>query len=92
MSNLIAPIEQACIEFIDGKPYSKQYQDFYFSDIGVIQEKSHVFINGNELESRFVKLKQSKNQFTVGELGFGLGFNFLLTWQLWHKFAEKKND
>jgi tRNA U34 5-methylaminomethyl-2-thiouridine-forming methyltransferase MnmC len=38
-----------------------------------------VFLDGNHLPGRW----QNTNHFTIGELGFGTGLNFLETWRQW---------
>ena len=66
-----------------GHPYSKTFGDIYFSEADPVGESHHVFIDGNDLHNRFKECKN--NQITIGEIGFGSGLNFLLTWQLWNK-------
>ena len=67
----------------DGAPFSTQYQDVYFSSLDGAQESQQVFLAGNQLASRFAKADQ--RHFTIVELGFGTGLNFLMTWQLWQQ-------
>lgn len=73
----------ADIELQNGIPCSKTYQDPYFSDIGAIAEKQHIFIEGNALPARFKAHQQVDSPLLIGEIGFGLGINFLLTWRCW---------
>lgn len=84
----IQPIQPAKISFVDGRPVSDIFNDTYFSSVGAIKEKTHVFLKGNDLEARFNKLDEY-DSFVIAELGFGLGINFLLAHQLWHKCAPK---
>lgn len=64
-------------------PRSVFFDDVYFSGDGPA-ETQHVFLNGNDLPARF----NNATLFTVGELGFGTGLNFLAVWDAWRK-AEK---
>jgi len=68
-------------------PYSPLFEDIYHSRQGGVQESQHVFLHGNELAQRFSNLPQCTWVFKVGEIGFGSGLNFLLTWQLWQRLA-----
>jgi tRNA 5-methylaminomethyl-2-thiouridine biosynthesis bifunctional protein len=51
-----------------------------FSDLAA-REASHACIAGNGLPGRW----QGRARFVVLELGFGLGYNFLATWQAWRQ-------
>jgi tRNA 5-methylaminomethyl-2-thiouridine biosynthesis bifunctional protein len=70
-----------------GHPYSEDYGDIYFSAEDPIGESQHVFLEGNQLSTRWQQL--DGDLFTVAELGFGSGLNFLLTWKLWKKAQTK---
>ncbi|SFR43458.1 tRNA 5-methylaminomethyl-2-thiouridine biosynthesis bifunctional protein [Marinobacter daqiaonensis] len=74
-----ASIETADIEWRDGQPVSRRFGDVYFSRDNGLEETRHVFLNQNNLGSRFSAL-QSGECFVVGETGFGTGLNFLATW------------
>lgn len=63
----------------DGTPFSAQYQDIYHPRAGAFVQARHVFLAGNGLPQRW----QSRSRFVVLETGFGLGNNFLATWQAW---------
>ena len=63
----------------DGLLYSDRFNDHYFSRHDGRAECVHVFLSGNELPGRWGK----KLDFTIGELGFGSGLNFLQTWATW---------
>jgi len=52
-------------------PRSSRFGDVYF-------ETRHVFLGGNDLPARF-----NTRHFSIGELGFGTGLNFLATWDAW---------
>ena len=72
-------------------PYSPMFHDIYWSknqsnegnegEISGLQEKKHVFIEGNHLRERWSNLG-SKNEFTILETGFGFGLNFILSLEL----------
>lgn len=63
----------------DGLLYSNRFQDHYYSRHDGRAESVHVFLNGNGLPGRW----SEKPHFTIGELGFGSGLNFLQTWATW---------
>lgn len=58
---------------------SKIYDDIYFSKQSGIDESLYTFIEANQLSQRFKESNECP--FTIGELGFGTGLNFLLTVQ-----------
>jgi tRNA 5-methylaminomethyl-2-thiouridine biosynthesis bifunctional protein len=63
----------------DGQPFSPRYDDVYASGNGALAQARHVFLGGNALPQRW----RGQAQFVVLEVGFGLGTNFLATWQAW---------
>ena len=65
-------------------PYSDEYSDCYFSQAGAIEECRHVFIQGNGLHQRW-----QNNDFSIAELGFGCGINFLTTCTDWLQHADQ---
>ena len=67
-------------------PFSIKHDDIYYSRASGQEEANHVFIAGNNLVERFQALP-SGGQFTIAETGFGSGLNFLVTWELWQKYA-----
>ncbi|MEM8843475.1 MAG: bifunctional tRNA (5-methylaminomethyl-2-thiouridine)(34)-methyltransferase MnmD/FAD-dependent 5-carboxymethylaminomethyl-2-thiouridine(34) oxidoreductase MnmC [Pseudomonadota bacterium] len=69
-----------------GLPFSKQYNDYYFSQAGPVEESQFVFIQGNRLEERW-----KDNNFTIAELGFGFGINFTSVGNAWIKTDNKNN-
>ncbi|MFN3161991.1 MAG: bifunctional tRNA (5-methylaminomethyl-2-thiouridine)(34)-methyltransferase MnmD/FAD-dependent 5-carboxymethylaminomethyl-2-thiouridine(34) oxidoreductase MnmC [Pseudohongiellaceae bacterium] len=78
-------IENARLDWIEsGLPRSSQFNDVYFSRDDEIAESRHVFLDGNNLESRWCAASDP-TCFTLGELGLGSGLNLLLTWQLWRR-------
>ena len=85
--SLVKPAE---IEWRNGLPFSLEFNDVYFSVHGAVEESSHVFIKGNQLEEDWDTNDQ--NQFCIGELGFGSGLNFFNTADHWLRhFIEKGN-
>ena len=69
--------QQAEIEWRDGVPVSRQFDDPYFSMQDGLAETNHVFLAGNDVPNRF------RDGFRIAELGFGTGLNALAAWQSW---------
>lgn len=67
-------------------PAATDFGDIYYSTDGGLDETRTVFLQGCGLPERW----QDKPVFTIAELGFGSGLNFLATWQLWLKTAHPK--
>ncbi|CAG0990903.1 tRNA 5-methylaminomethyl-2-thiouridine biosynthesis bifunctional protein MnmC [Burkholderiales bacterium] len=63
----------------DGTPISPRYGDVYHSADSGPGQAHHVFLGGNGLPERW----RGRASFTILETGFGLGVNFLATWQAW---------
>ncbi|MFN0314357.1 MAG: bifunctional tRNA (5-methylaminomethyl-2-thiouridine)(34)-methyltransferase MnmD/FAD-dependent 5-carboxymethylaminomethyl-2-thiouridine(34) oxidoreductase MnmC [Burkholderiales bacterium] len=76
------------IEWTGGQPRSKIHGDVFFSKESGLEETRHVFLQGNELSSRWAQLRTG-DLFVIGETGFGTGLNFLAAWQLWNQIAPK---
>jgi tRNA 5-methylaminomethyl-2-thiouridine biosynthesis bifunctional protein len=68
-----------------GAPYSARYRDVYASRDGALGQAQHVFLAGTGLPERW----RGRRQFVVLETGFGLGVNFLATWQLWRSDPQR---
>ena len=62
-----------------GAPFSETYRDVYASRDGALAQARSVFLRGNDLPQRWC----GRDQFVIVETGFGLGVNFLATWQAW---------
>jgi tRNA 5-methylaminomethyl-2-thiouridine biosynthesis bifunctional protein len=74
------PIVPATIAFdADGTPTAPAFGDVYHARIGAFAQAGHVFLAGNGLPDRWA----GRARFTILETGFGLGLNFLATWQAW---------
>ncbi|MDA8257510.1 MAG: bifunctional tRNA (5-methylaminomethyl-2-thiouridine)(34)-methyltransferase MnmD/FAD-dependent 5-carboxymethylaminomethyl-2-thiouridine(34) oxidoreductase MnmC [Betaproteobacteria bacterium] len=69
----------------DGTPYSALYDDVYHTTHGALAQARHVFLAGNELPARWIGVKH----FVILETGFGLGLNFLATWQAWRESGAR---
>lgn len=92
------PIEPAQLDWrLDEQghsvPISRQFGDVYFSLQDGLAETRYVFLQQNRLPERFLRcLSESSDlsvrPFTVLELGFGTGLNFLATWQLWRSVRQ----
>ena len=70
-----------------GEPFSEQFQDFYFSTDGGLQETDFVFLQQNQFPQRFTH----SNHIKIGETGFGTGLNFLVTACRFLSHAPEKN-
>jgi len=60
-------------------PVSLRFQDPYFSLENGLEETRYVFLTGNDLPARLAP------GFSIAELGFGTGLNFLAAWQAWEE-------
>lgn len=69
----------------DGIPWSAEHDDIYHPKAGALAQAAHVFLAGNGLPGRW----QGRNRFVVLEAGFGLGNNFLATWDAWRRDAAR---
>jgi tRNA 5-methylaminomethyl-2-thiouridine biosynthesis bifunctional protein len=67
-----------------GVPWSTQFGDIYHSAESGPGQARHVFLDGNQLPARW----RNRQSFTVLETGFGLGLNFLASWQAWREDRE----
>lgn len=68
----------------DGIPFSPAYNDLYHPAAGALRQAQHVFLAGNGLPGRW----QRRDRFVVLETGFGLGNNFLATWDAWRRDGD----
>ncbi|RQO61972.1 oxidoreductase [Paucibacter sp. KBW04] len=80
------PIAPAQIDFSDpAAPSAPAFQDVYHSRAGALEQARHVFLGGNGLPERWAQ----KPRFVILETGFGLGSNFLATWQAWRQDTQR---
>jgi tRNA 5-methylaminomethyl-2-thiouridine biosynthesis bifunctional protein len=80
-----ALMEYASIEWRDGQPWSRDFDDVYFSVNDGRGESEHVFLQQNDLSTRFAEA----DRFVIAETGFGTGLNFALTLKLWQEYAPE---
>jgi tRNA 5-methylaminomethyl-2-thiouridine biosynthesis bifunctional protein len=80
-----ASLVPAALGFLDETPYSEAFGDVYHSAAGGPAQAEHVFLRGNGLPQRWAK----RQRFVILETGFGLGLNFLATWQAWRRDPER---
>jgi tRNA 5-methylaminomethyl-2-thiouridine biosynthesis bifunctional protein len=74
------PLVPAALAYTaEGTPWSAAYGDVYHSRGGGPAQARHVFLGGTGLPARW----RERDRFVVLETGFGLGLNFLATWQAW---------
>lgn len=71
----------------DGIPRSAAFDDVYHTRDGGLGQARAVFMAGNNLPARW----QGRAHFTILETGFGLGLNFLATWQAWRADPHRSN-
>lgn len=67
------------IEWRDGAPYARAFDDIYFSRNGGLAETEAVFHAGCDLPNAWARAQR----FAILELGFGTGLNALATQRLW---------
>lgn len=65
----------------DGTPVDERVGDVYYSVEDGLAESRVVFLAGCGLPEAW----QDKAQFTIAELGFGTGLNFLAAWHMWRE-------
>ncbi|WP_127957853.1 bifunctional tRNA (5-methylaminomethyl-2-thiouridine)(34)-methyltransferase MnmD/FAD-dependent 5-carboxymethylaminomethyl-2-thiouridine(34) oxidoreductase MnmC [Serratia microhaemolytica] len=86
---ITTPIQTASLSWNQqGTPVSQQFDDVYFSNQSGLQESQYVFIEGNQLTTRFAT--HSRPLFIVAETGFGTGLNFLALWQHFADFCRQQ--
>lgn len=73
------PIVPAELGWAGATPYSARYDDIYHSAQGGLEQARHVFLGGNDLPESW----DGRERFVILETGFGIGLNFLATWQAW---------
>ena len=63
----------------DGVPHSPRFSDIYHTETGALAQARHVFLGGCGLPGAWA----NRPQWRILETGFGLGLNFLTSWQAW---------
>lgn len=71
-----------------GNPYSSIYDDVYHGVGDPLGHACHVFLGGNDLLGEQARWKK-RERFAIIETGFGLGNNFLATWQAWRADPQR---
>src|SRR5258705_1166546 len=79
------PLVPARPAYQEGTPYSEAFGDVYHSAGGGPAQANHVSLRGNHLPERWA----GRETFVVLETGFGLGINFLTTWQAWRRDPQR---
>lgn len=69
----------------DGVPFAPAFGDVYHPRHGALAQARHVFLAGNGLPQRWA----GRTRFVVLETGFGLGNNFLATWDAWRRDPQR---
>ena len=69
----------------DGTPVDPRVDDVYYSVEDGLAESRAVFLAGCGLPQAW----QGRERFTIAELGFGTGLNFLAAWQMWRDHGPK---
>ncbi len=72
-------ITPAEVRFQDGILRAPAFNDVYHSADGGIAQSTSVFLGGNALPERWL----NRPDFQILETGFGIGLNFLVTWNAW---------
>lgn len=81
-------IKHAQIHWSDQQePFSPHFDDVYFNTDQGIDESTYVFLQGNDLISRWEISTQS--HFCIAETGFGSGLNFLISCLYFQTFLDK---
>lgn len=81
-------IEPISIEFKDGTtPYSPLFGDVYYTHGTGVDESHYVYIEGSGF-AEALTARSSESEFRIGEIGFGVGLNFLLTLRHFLKNAQ----
>ncbi len=77
------PVRPARIDFDrdPAAPVATDFGDVYHARASAEGQARHVFLGGNGLPGRWA----GRDRFVVLETGFGLGNNFLATWQAWRQ-------
>lgn len=64
-----------------GTPHACDFGDAYPAPADALRRARHVYLAGNDLPQRWA----GRAHFTVLETGFGLGHNFIATWDAWQR-------
>lgn len=78
-------MSEAIVWLEDGTPHSPRFNDHYRHASGGLAHAKQVFLAGCELPQAWA----NQPHWCVLENGFGLGLNFLVTWQTWRNDPAK---
>ncbi|MEH6582521.1 MAG: bifunctional tRNA (5-methylaminomethyl-2-thiouridine)(34)-methyltransferase MnmD/FAD-dependent 5-carboxymethylaminomethyl-2-thiouridine(34) oxidoreductase MnmC [Halioglobus sp.] len=85
-NTLWRPLPTAELDWPEGQaPRSPRFSDIYYSASAGQEESRYVFLEGNNIPTRWKN--HPHPEFCVVETGFGTGLNFLLTWASWLEHA-----
>lgn len=84
-NNLWQPTPAPDIEWRDGIPVSREFDDVYYSTDNGIAESRYVFLDGGQF---FAHAKN--NRLAIAETGFGTGLNCLLAIDNWLKHGDQR--
>lgn len=73
--------DQEPLDWVDGAPRSRRFDDIYFSAVDGLAESRAVFLQGCGLPQAW----EGRDHFVVAELGFGSGLNILALLELWRR-------
>lgn len=68
----------------DTRPWSEDFSDIFYAEEDGLAESRYVFIEQNEIPERW----KGKDEFAIGELGFGTGLNLCAVLEAWHQTKE----
>jgi tRNA 5-methylaminomethyl-2-thiouridine biosynthesis bifunctional protein len=77
-------ITPAKVLFEGGVLRAPAFDDVYHSADGGIAQSASVFLSGNALPERWL----NRSDFQILETGFGIGLNFLVTWNAWRNTVQ----
>ena len=83
-----APIIPACSPFGANPTEARvagAWADSHLAPASALARAHQVYIKGNDLPGRW----QGRSRFVVLEIGFGLGHNFLATWDTWRRDPQR---
>ncbi|MCV2423251.1 FAD-dependent 5-carboxymethylaminomethyl-2-thiouridine(34) oxidoreductase MnmC [Paucibacter sp. DJ2R-2] len=82
----LVTLTPARIDFADpSAPLAPDFGDVYHSRAGALAQARHVFLGANGLPGRWA----GRDEFVILETGFGLGNNFLATWEAWRQDSQR---
>ncbi len=80
------PLPSPGLRWAPGRvPMSSRFDGLYYNPGSGLEEARHVFLGGCDLPGSW----RSGETFTICELGFGTGLNFLATWEAWRRVRPK---